>query len=81
MRNIALTLLVVPMTLGCGSTGAATEYQDRAAVKEQFIAVVRECYRERGDGTLREPLIDPERVRLVFSTTRRWTVPKPSGSI
>ena len=64
MRSIAFLLLVV--TLGCGPSRVGSDYQDKAAVKEQFISVVRECYRERGDGTLREPVIDTERVRFVF---------------
>jgi hypothetical protein len=51
---------------GCGTSGPSIEVDDRVAAKNAFIEVVREVYRERQDGVLQEPTVDPNRVRMVF---------------
>jgi hypothetical protein len=63
-RGILLAAALV--AAGCGTSSRAIEVDDRVAAKNVFIEVVRECYRERQDGVLQEPTVDPNRVRLVF---------------
>lgn len=62
----ARAAILLSALAGCGATGRPVDYEDDAAVRSAFIAVVQECYRGRQDGILREPAIDPNRIRFVF---------------
>lgn len=65
MKGIRL-LGLLPIALGCGSTGATFEYDDKVAVKNAFIDVVRERYGGRPDGRLQAPDVQANRVRCAF---------------
>lgn len=54
------------IAFGCGTPERRYDYEDKAEVKNRFMAAVKECYRDRKDGVLHEPVIGAEDVRIAF---------------